>query len=310
MIDPLSFAKRLARPIRTAYRRYSGDSTEASRVAFLRSNVQLRFAAPGHFYSPLPDLVDFPESTSSADCLGLGIDLREQDQCAMLDQLSRFYPDLPFSDEPDQRTRYYYKNDFFGHGDAIVLSGMMRLLRPKMVIEVGSGFSSAAMLDTDEIFLDRGVSFVFIEPYADRLRTLLNPNDRVSLLEQPVQKVDLDAFAGLAKDDILFIDSSHVSKFGSDVNDLFFRIIPSLARGVLIHFHDVFWPFEYPVHWLKEGRAWNECYLLRAFLQYNDCFEIVYFNDFMAKMHSDLIGAKMPLILENTGGSIWLRKIK
>ena len=83
-----------------------------------------------------------------------------------------------------------------------------------------------------------------------------------------MQDVALSTFSGLRRGDILFIDSSHVAKIGSDVNHLVFTVLPALQSGVLVHFHDIFFPFEYPQAWLAEGRAWNEAYLLRAFLQY------------------------------------------
>ena len=99
------------------------------------------------------------------------------------------------------------------------------------------------------------------------------------------------------------------ARTGSDVNYLIFEILPALKPGVLVHIHDILYPFEYPEEWvLKEKRSWNESYLLRAFLQYNSAFEIVYWNNFAwHQMHEDL-GRLMPLCLENEGGSIWLRR--
>ena len=112
----------------------------------------------------------------------------------------------------------------------------------------------------------------------------------------------------LADGDVLFIDSSHVGKAGSDVNDLFFRIIPNLAPGVLVHVHDVLWPFDYPLDWLKEGRAWNEAYLLRAFLQFNSEWDVLYFNAWMGTHHAEAVREKAPLMLEETGASFWMRR--
>jgi len=95
---------------------------------------------------------------------------------------------------------------------------------------------------------------------------------------------------------------------GSDVNYIFFEILPLLRPGVFIHFHDVFWPFEYPESWIEEGRQWHEVYLLRAFLEFNRDFEIVVFNTFLETFHSDWFEKYMPLCLKNRGGSIWLRR--
>jgi hypothetical protein len=93
------------------------------------------------------------------------------------------------------------------------------------------------------------------------------------------------------------------------VNWILFEILPRLADNVLVQFHDVFYPFEYPKEWVTLGVAWNEDYLLRAFLQYNHTFRIEWFNAFLGCFHQDLLKSEMPLCLKNPGGSIWLRKI-
>jgi hypothetical protein len=110
--------------------------------------------------------------------------------------------------------------------------------------------------------------------------------------------------------DILFIDSTHVMKTGSDVCQELFEILPRLKPGVLIHFHDVFWPFEYPAAWVvQENRSWNELYGLRAFLMYNAAFQVEFFSDFFCQHFRPRIEAEFPTMLKNTGGSLWLRKV-
>jgi hypothetical protein len=139
----------------------------------------------------------------------------------------------------------------------------------------------------------------------------MKPDDleRVTLIEKDLQQVDSELFSELEANDILFIDSSHVSKLDSDVNHLFFRILPVLKSGVFIHFHDVFYPFEYPLDWVYEGRAWNEAYLLRAFLQFNNKFQIQLMNTFIDCFHKEKYFREMPLVQKNPGGSIWLKKL-
>ncbi|NQS88701.1 hypothetical protein HQ584_02790 [Patescibacteria group bacterium] len=119
----------------------------------------------------------------------------------------------------------------------------------------------------------------------------------------------MESFKQLKENDILFIDTSHVSKTGSDVNYIFFDILPNLNSGVLIHFHDIFYPFEYPKKKILDGHAFNECYILRAFLQYNTRFKIILFNTFLEHYYEDWFRQNMPLCLRNKGGSIWLRKV-
>jgi len=168
------------------------------------------------------------------------------------------------------------------------------------------------MLDTIDLHLDGRVACTFIEPYADRLRSLLEPGDleRVTILEQRVQDVNLDPFLKLNRNDILFIDSSHVVKVGSDVNYLLGEVLPRLHEGVYIHFHDIFYPFEYPEVWLAEGRVWSEAYALRAFLAFNHTFEIVLFNTYLEHFHREIFKREMPLCLKDEGGSIWLQKVR
>ena len=116
-------------------------------------------------------------------------------------------------------------------------------------------------------------------------------------------------FSLLEENDLLFIDSTHLIKTGSDVCYELFEILPSLKSGVLIHFHDVFWPFEYPKDWvLTENRSWNEIYGLRAFLMNNSDYEIIFFNDYFCKFFRKIAEKDYPKILKNTGGSLWLRK--
>jgi hypothetical protein len=187
---------------------------------------------------------------------------------------------------------------------------MIRHARPKRIIEVGSGYSSCVTLDTNELFFDNSIDATFIEPTPDLLLSLIKEIDkqRMRLIPSNLQEVDIATFADLDANDILFIDSTHVSKVYSDVNRIFFEILPRLASGVLIHFHDIFYPFEYPRAWVYENRAWNELYLLRAFLQYNSSFRVILFNTFLEHFFRDYFAANMPLCLRNPGGSIWIQK--
>ncbi len=99
-----------------------------------------------------------------------------------------------------------------------------------------------------------------------------------------------------------------MSKTGSDVNYILFDILPILNKGVFIHFHDIFYPFEYPKKWVYEGRNWNEDYILKAFLMYNSEFKIRLFSHYLHELHKDTF-KDMPLCYKNTGGNIWLEKI-
>jgi hypothetical protein len=191
-----------------------------------------------------------------------------------------------------------------------MLHGMLRLHRPKKVIEIGCGHSSACTLDTVARYLDGNCPLTFIEPYPQRLLDLIgDAASRIRILDQPVQQTPLEIFEELGSGDVLFIDSTHVLRPGSDVCFELFQILPRLAKGVLVHFHDMFWPFEYPKGWIvEENRSWNELYAVRAFLICNEAWEVVMFNDYMATFESALIEATYPAFLRNPGGALWLQR--
>ena len=116
-------------------------------------------------------------------------------------------------------------------------------------------------------------------------------------------------FDQLEAQDLVFIDSSHVAKIGSDVTFILLRILPRLKRGVLVHFHDIFYPFSYPLSWIREGRAWNESLFLRAFLVGNSQFQLVAFNSYAGYSFPEVFRDRFPAFLNKTGGSMWIRKV-
>jgi predicted O-methyltransferase YrrM len=239
-----------------------------------------------------------------------GIDLNEQGQLENLEKFEELYSSIDFPADKSSTHRYHYDNPAYGYSDAIMLHCMMRHIKPQRVIEVGSGYSSCAMLDTSDRHLDQSVRFEFIEPYPKLLKSLVRSDDlaKINIIESRLQDVPIEQFLQLNSGDFLFIDSTHVSKTGSDVNYLLFDILPILKEGVYIHIHDIFYPFEYPKEWVFGGRSWNEIYALRAFLQFNVRFSIVMMNTFLCHFHEQRFAARMPLCLKNPGGSIWLRK--
>ena len=291
--------------------------------AFLNSDEfqNLRWRAkpaypPGHFYSPIVDPSEIEaafrhQSQQPAPVNLPGIAISLDNHVALWQRMVPLLTEIPFPDEPTPGFRYHFRNANYSYGDASMLYAMLRLFEPRRLIEIGSGFSSACSLDTIDRYLNGRVDVTFIEPYANLLRQVLGHQtmQTVDLYETPVQHAPLELFSELANNDILFIDSTHVLKTGSDVCHELFNILPRLASGVLIHFHDMFWPFEYGEEWvLTENRSWNELYGIHAFLMYNKEFEIVFFNDYFRRWRRDLIAATYPNFLNNTGGSLWLRK--
>lgn len=272
------------------------------------------FVPPGHFYSPIPspeEVRERAEPLAAARPREMpGIDLNEAGQLALLKRLQIFYRDLPFPRQRVPSRRYFFENRNYSFSDAICLYGMLRYAEPRRVIEVGSGYSSCAILDTNELFFDNRIACTFIEPYPELLVSLLAPGDRerIEIVPRSIQAVGLERFRQLEANDVLFIDSTHVAKLGSDVNYIFGEILPILQPGVYVHVHDIFYPFEYPAAWHRAGRVWTEAYLLRAFLAFNSAYRIALFNTFLQHFHRQEFERQMPLCLENEGGSIWLHR--
>jgi hypothetical protein len=275
----------------------------------------LRYAPPGHFYSPIPNLDEAREK--EATIFGRTpeaiprIDLAETSQLRLLDEFTTYYAELPFAANKTPGLRYYFENSSYSYSDAITLYCMIRHARPKRIIEIGSGHSSCVTLDTNELFFSGEIKTTFIELYPELFLSLIKPSDKesIQLLPNKLQDVDPGVFQSLEANDILFVDSTHVSRINSDVNRILFEILPALKSGVYVHFHDVFYPFEYPKEWVYEGRAWNEAYALRAFLQFNSAFRIVFFNTYLEHFHRAFFEEHMPLCLKNPGGSIWIQRL-
>jgi hypothetical protein len=240
-------------------------------------------------------------------------DLRVEEQLELVDRLGPKWPEFSKS-----WRRYTPANPWYNHSDGAVYYSILTTLRPKRVIEVGCGFSSAIALDVRDQEL-HDLELTFIEPYPARLLELLKEGDNTTttIHKAIVQDVPIETFDVLEKDDILFIDSSHISKSGSDVNLLLFQVLPRLRPGVVVHFHDIFFPFEYPAPWLNRapGRehwpdlGWNELYLLRAFLSYNNVFQIMFFNCMIWREHPEILRRYFPEGAKDLPGSIWLRRV-
>lgn len=267
---------------------------------------------PGHFYSPIPALDEIRQRHDQIfrrDREFPGIDLRIEQQRALLRTLSQYAADIPFPADRGDEFRYFFDNPAYAWCDGILYHCMLRHVRPRRIIEVGSGYSSALALDTNEHFLDSAVEITCIDPYPALLHSLLREGERCEIIEAPVQDVPLSTFDALEAGDILFIDSTHVMRAGGDVNHLYLEVLPRLPAGVHVHIHDVFVGFEYPEPWVYEGRGWNELYLLRALLIGNPHLQIELMNTLLE--HTDLqwFEEHMPDCLRNQGGSIWLRTV-
>jgi len=240
-----------------------------------------------HFYDPVPDTRTLKDELWQKNSSLPGIDMNDEKQVELLSLFASRYKSEygKFSlDKTSKSHEYFINNIWFGPVDAAILYCMIRHFKPGKVLEVGSGFSSyvaacALKKNKEESSLDS--ELVAIDPY---------PNDTLKkgfpglsrLIWKKIQDVELNEFEELKENDILFIDSSHVVRIGSDVTYLFCEVLPRLKEGVLVHFHDIFIPAEYSKKWvMKEYKFFNEQYMLQAFLMHNDAFRVLLAGNYM-----------------------------
>ena len=274
---------------------------------------------PVHYYSAVPNIAELEDTLWSEPRPPVGIDMREGVQLELLESVSARYRDeldrLP-RDAPTADCPFYLNNGNFFGVDAAMLYGMVRKHRPQRIVEIGSGFSTllSSLAIQKNMEEDSGYEcrFVAIEPFP-KSELLSQCRNLSELIESPVQRVPLDRFGELGADDILFIDSSHVSKLGSDVNRELLEIVPRVGNGVLVHVHDVFIPFEYPRNWAaEEGWFWNEQYLLQAFLSFNSSFEIVWAGCYMHWKFPERVEAAFGPYETRPAppASLWMRRVR
>jgi hypothetical protein len=271
---------------------------------------------PGHFYSPIVEPDEIARRDAAvwpAQPQVAGIDFDPAGHARLLDDV--FPPllrDYAYADqlpERDDLREFYNHNSQFGWLDSRAAFALLRHWAPKRVIEVGSGYSSLLMADVGRRFLGADFRLTCIEPFP---RPFLRRLPGVELLVAQVQDVDLSVFDRLAPGDVLFIDSSHVAKTGSDVNRLYFDVLPRLPAGVRVHVHDIFLPHEYPRDWvLKENRSWNEQYLVRALLMDSARLRVRFGSSYAWSTYPDKVSRALGLPPGQGygGGSLWLEVV-
>lgn len=271
---------------------------------------------PNHYYSPIPNVARLDPRMWDHRSELVGIDLRAHSQLRFLEEVcARFRRE--YEQFPRQRTlvphQFYLENGAFERVDAEILHCMIRHFRPRRVIEIGSGCSTLVTAAALELNRAEGAPqshFTAIEPYPTPVFRYRIPG-LTELLRLPLEEVNPAVFAELSENDVLFIDSTHVVKCGSDVNRIYLEILPRLKPGVIVHVHDIFLPAEYPRRWVQEEHVfWTEQYLLQAFLAFNREFEVLWSGSYMHLHHSGELVRHFPSY-RNDGwpGSFWMRRV-
>ena len=197
------------------------------------------------FNAPIPEPEDLRDELWAGRREMPGVDL---DVAAQVEALRALLPHrVPLPDGFDSA------NPMYGPLDAAVLGAMLARERPQRVVELGSGWSS-------QIIAASGTDHVAYDPH---------PSAFDAARRTRAQDVPLEVFTSLRAGDVLFVDTSHTVKTGGDVNRIVLDVLPRLASGVRVHFHDILLPYEVDRRWLLAGWYWNEQDLLQAFLAGN-----------------------------------------
>ena len=266
---------------------------------------------PGHFYSPIVDPAEARKYVGVASGDGEeipGIKVSPARHAGFLGCGRPVHRD----DGGSRGGREPARPDGCAYGDAAMIRAMVGRYRPARAIEVGPGVSSACVLEAARDAAIADFSLTCISRQPERVRSVLGAADgeRVRIIGTPVQEVPIELFGTLGRGDLLLIDSTHVLKTGSDVCHVLFSVLPSLAKGVIIHCRDCRYPFEYPEAWIfEDNRSWNEVYAVRAFLIYNSDFEIVFWNSLFATSFRERIAATVPAFLDDPGGGLWIERV-
>lgn len=267
------------------------------------------FPLSKHYYDPL---FDHSHTIFDTERKLNGIDYNIQWQINLLREFS-FWEELKMLPrEKTDKTEFYFFNGTYPPWDSEFLYSIIRFKKPKRIIEIGSGNSTLmarrAIEKNKEDDIKYHCEHICIEPYeASWLESTWT-----QVLRTTLETIDISLFKELEKDDILFIDSSHIIRPGWDLLREYLEILPLLNPWVLIHIHDIFTPFEYPRQWLQDWISfWNEQYIVEAFLSHNKDFKIICMMNYLYKIKRQELEKCFPILEEKPQNpwSLWLEKI-
>jgi len=250
---------------------------------------------PNHYYSPVPDInaLSANRGTWAHESSLPGIRWELEEQSRKLTEVCQ-----PFVSEYLGNRLYLegVATDWgpgFGYIEAQALHAFVRYFKPRKIIEVGAGVTTHCILAALQMNAEkdsRPGTICSIEPYPSN--ALLRAP--VKLITAPVQAVDISVFLELGKGDLLFIDSSHTVKTGSDVNFLILEVLPRLNPGVLVHFHDIYLPYDYSPEILCSLFDWQETSLLHALLVGNQRIEVLFCLSYLHYKNQELLRHVFP----------------
>ena len=263
------------------------------------------------FYSPIPDLDALPPGAWERTSAMGAIDWDVEAQLRYVEQtLAPYIPEFKWTREPTGEPYAYYElNDTYGIVDATTTYAIVRHLRPKRVLEMGSGFTTLTLAQACRANAADGapVELDVYDPFPGVIDDGLPGLARLNRIH--AQDIPLATFASLEAGDIIFIDTTHTVKMGSEVNYFILDVLPMLNPGVVVHFHDICLPWEYRRELFEDyGLYWNEQYLLQAFLQYNREWEILCGIFAVSETYNDRIRKIIPTGPGGSGGGFWMQR--
>ena len=274
---------------------------------------------PVHYYSPVPDTRDLRKNLDKwyRESSFTGVDFDMEGQLEILDTLRAYKPEcdeLPPYNDPF----LHQLGEGFGEVESHVLYAMIRRLKPRNVTEVGSGIStffSVKALSRNNEEAGIAATMTCVEPYPRPALNRVNGACEMRIIPKLVQEVSPEVFEALSRGDILFIDSSHMVKINSDVNYLYLEVLPRLAEGVVVHIHDICFPYPTPPpdYWIfKKHQFWTEAALVQAFLTFNSAFKILLCTSYLHYKSPEALYSAFSFPKHDTGvpASLWLQKVR
>ena len=260
-------------------------------------------------YSPIPELPapTSPFGTRRSDLPGLALHIDEQLELlasTLRPHLGEFTPPLA---RADAGGGFYLENGYYGRGDAEVLYAMVRAYKPRRLLELGAGYSTLVSALACSRNADEGHpgELVAIDPAPRRALAVkgLTRHEHAAATDVPLAR-----FTALEAGDILFVDTTHTVKLGGDVNYLILDVLPRLQPGVIVHFHDIYLPYEYPRRLLGGGTFLSEQYLLRAFLAFNPGYRVLLALHALARDHPARLAEILPGVAQARHGpsAFWI----
>jgi predicted O-methyltransferase YrrM len=285
---------------KTAYR--------GARRAFAKAGLDVVVKT---FYSPIPDLDALPPGTFErrSELPGIAWDLDRQ-LAFVRETLGPAMREFDPPVSPNGNRWQYAPNLSYTTADAKALYAMVRSAKPSRIVELGSGHSTLVTAQAVRENASDG-TVAALEVYDPFPSVVSEQLPGLTRLERVgAQEVPLATFESLGAGDILFVDTTHTVKVGSDVNFIVLEVLPRLAEGVIVHLHDIFLPYEYPRQWLEDyGLYWTEQYLVQAFLAHNSGYEILAAMHALQRDRRDAMGELLPpAVADWPGGAFWMRR--